>query len=178
LTVFAPTDAAFAALQPSVRDSLLAPANRGLLARVLAHHVAHRALSAADVARSSGVETLRGHHLPITTRAGDLYVAGARIVTADLPCANGVVHLIDRVMLRTQHASATSPTPPATAGGGLTDHWERPPHSALRVDAPTGLTLADAQAIQRVVNRLLALLRETPSVTQLSVLLALYIVLR
>lgn len=105
-TVFAPTDAAFAQLPQGTVASLLEPANRETLARILKHHVVAGRLGAADLVGRESVETLAGTTLSLETLRGRLLVGEAVVETADVSAANGVVHLIDRVLL--------PPPPPAS----------------------------------------------------------------
>ncbi|HET6952899.1 MAG TPA: fasciclin domain-containing protein [Acidimicrobiales bacterium] len=101
LTVFAPTDCAFAALEPATLDAALADPT-GLLTQVLGFHVvAGQKLSAADLASTTEVETFSGVTLPITAQGDTIMVGGgqATVVVPDIQTANATVHLIDNVML-------------------------------------------------------------------------------
>jgi transforming growth factor-beta-induced protein len=100
LTVFAPTDCAFAALDPATLDALAAPT--GLLTQVLGFHVvAGEQLSAADLASRTEVETFTGATLPIAAEGDMITVGGgqAQVVVPDIRTANATVHLIDHVMV-------------------------------------------------------------------------------
>ena len=98
-TVFAPTDAAFAQLPEGTIASLLEPKNRDTLVRILKHHVVPGRLAAADLVGRDSVETLAGTVLELDTLRGRLLVADAVVETADVRASNGVVHLIDRVLM-------------------------------------------------------------------------------
>jgi uncharacterized surface protein with fasciclin (FAS1) repeats len=101
LTVFAPTDCAFAALDPATLDAALADPT-GLLTQVLGFHVvAGEQLSAADLAARSEVETFTGATLPIAAEGDMITVGGgqAQVVVPDIRTANATVHLIDHVMV-------------------------------------------------------------------------------
>jgi uncharacterized surface protein with fasciclin (FAS1) repeats len=99
-TVFAPTDAAFAKLPAGTVEALLA--DKEALTRVLTYHVvAGRVMSDAVVGLSSA-ETVAGIDAPIEVRSGEVYIAGAKVVTADVMASNGVIHVIDTVMLPPQ----------------------------------------------------------------------------
>ncbi len=98
-TVFAPTDAAFAQLPEGTIASLLEPKNRDTLVRILKHHVVPGRLAAADLVGRDSVETLAGTALELDTLRGRLLVADAVVETADVRASNGVVHLIDRVLM-------------------------------------------------------------------------------
>jgi transforming growth factor-beta-induced protein len=101
LTVFAPTDCAFAALDPATLDAALADPT-GLLTQVLGFHVVvGQQLSADDLATMSSVETFTGATLPISADGETITVGGgqAEVVVPDIHTANATVHLIDSVML-------------------------------------------------------------------------------
>jgi uncharacterized surface protein with fasciclin (FAS1) repeats len=98
-TVFAPTDEAFAALPKGTLDSLLQPENKGKLTAILTYHVAPGKLGACDVKRSTGAVTANGQWLGFRTADGNVVVDEATVVKADIACKNGVIHVIDRVVL-------------------------------------------------------------------------------
>ena len=98
-TVFAPTDAAFAALPEGVLASLLEPENKAQLASILTYHVAPGALDAAAVVGRTRIATLNGQSASVRVDGGAPFIDGAGVVTADIRCSNGVVHLIDSVIL-------------------------------------------------------------------------------
>jgi uncharacterized surface protein with fasciclin (FAS1) repeats len=99
-TVFAPTDAAFAALPAGTLDSLLLPENRAQLTSILTYHVVSGRVMAADAAGLSEAPTVNGASAPIAPGAsGGLTIGGANIVTTDIECSNGVIHVIDAVIL-------------------------------------------------------------------------------
>jgi len=96
-TVFAPTDAAFAALPEGALDGLLAdiPA----LTDVLLYHVVSGKVMAADVVNLSSATTVQGSDLTITVEDGAVMINDALVVTADIETSNGVIHVIDAVLL-------------------------------------------------------------------------------
>lgn len=98
-TVFAPTDAAFAKLPAGTLDALLKdPAKLGA---ILKYHVLSGKVMAADVIKGNGAKpaTLNGAALDITVKGGKVYVNGAQVTMADVPASNGVIHVIDAVVL-------------------------------------------------------------------------------
>ena len=97
LTVFAPTDAAFAKL-PRARVAALEH-NRAKLRAVLLYHVAKGQLTAAKVVKRHSIRTLNGQRVRIRVRHGRVYVNRARVVTADVRASNGVIHVINRVLI-------------------------------------------------------------------------------
>jgi len=99
-TVFAPNDAAFAALPPEATSRLMDPANQAELAKVLSYHVAAGRLAAADVkGLNADVKSLTGQSLVVDGQAAAPTVNGANIVQPDIQADNGIVHVIDKVLL-------------------------------------------------------------------------------
>lgn len=98
-TVFAPTDDAFAKLPKGTLESLLKPENAGQLKAILLYHVVPGRYVARDVMRSSTAKTLNGQRLAFEVNAGSVKVDGAKVVAANVECANGVIHVIDTVVL-------------------------------------------------------------------------------
>ena len=96
-TVFAPTDAAFAALPEGVLDALLLPENKAVLAQILTYHVVSGMVMAADV-KDGDVATVEGQTIKLSTASG-VTVNGATVVVADVAASNGVIHAIDAVIL-------------------------------------------------------------------------------
>jgi uncharacterized surface protein with fasciclin (FAS1) repeats len=99
-TVFAPTDAAFEALPAGTVDNLLLPENRERLRAVLTYHVVSGRVLAADASGLTEAPTVNGAAAPIGPSAdGGLTIGGANIVTTDILASNGVIHVIDAVIL-------------------------------------------------------------------------------
>jgi len=98
-TVFAPTDAAFAKLPKETLASLLKPENKAKLASILTYHVLAGEVAAADVVRMSGATTLNGQRIDIAVNGGSVTVDGAVVSKTDIVCGNGVIHVIDSVIL-------------------------------------------------------------------------------
>ena len=96
-TVFAPTDEAFAALPDGLLEKLLLEENRELLVKILTYHVVPGAVLAADVT-DGDVATVEGQDVTLDTAAG-VTVNGATVVLADVLASNGVIHVIDAVIL-------------------------------------------------------------------------------
>jgi uncharacterized surface protein with fasciclin (FAS1) repeats len=97
-TVFAPTDAAFAAIQKDV-DSLLKPENKAKLANVLTYHVVSGSLMAANLKDGAELTTVQGGKLAVSVKDHKVMIGGAHVTTADVCASNGVIHLIDKVLL-------------------------------------------------------------------------------
>jgi transforming growth factor-beta-induced protein len=98
-TVFAPTDDAFAALPEGVLANLLKPENKDQLVGILKFHVVQGHVPAAKVIKLAGAKTLNGQRVDIKIADGKVTVDGARVEKADIRCSNGVIHVIDRVIL-------------------------------------------------------------------------------
>ena len=97
-TVFAPSDEAFAKLPAGTLDSLLKPENKQKLVDILTYHVVPGKVMAADV-KPMQAKTVNGKTLTIAVAAGGVTVNGAKVVTTDVAAANGVIHVIDTVVL-------------------------------------------------------------------------------
>jgi uncharacterized surface protein with fasciclin (FAS1) repeats len=96
-TVFAPTDAAFAKVPTDTLNALLA--DKAALANVLTYHVVAGKVMAADVVKLTSAETVQGQAVSIEVKDGKVYVDGAQVVTTDIKASNGVIHVIDTVIL-------------------------------------------------------------------------------
>ncbi|MCY7420150.1 MAG: fasciclin domain-containing protein [Chitinophagaceae bacterium] len=97
-TVFAPTDAAFAAIQSEV-DKLLKPENKEKLSKILTYHVVSGATMAADLEDGQELTTVEGSKLKVMVKDGKVMVGNAEVTTADIEASNGVIHVIDKVLL-------------------------------------------------------------------------------
>jgi uncharacterized surface protein with fasciclin (FAS1) repeats len=98
-TVFAPTDEAFAKLPPGTLETLLKPENKPKLQRILKAHVVAGKVMAADVVKTSAAKAVSGDSLAIASRAGAVTVDGAKVVKTDIAATNGVIHVIDSVIV-------------------------------------------------------------------------------
>jgi transforming growth factor-beta-induced protein len=97
-TIFAPTDAAFAKLPPGTVEDLLKPQNKAKLAGILTYHVVPGKVMAADVTTMKAT-TVNGQQLSIAVADGKVRVDDALVVKTDIPARNGVIHVIDSVIL-------------------------------------------------------------------------------
>ncbi len=98
-TVFAPTDAAFAKLPTGVLDDLLKPENKKKLADILTYHVVSGKVMAADVVKLTKAKTVEGTDVSIKVAGGKVTVNDAKVVKTDIACSNGVIHVLDTVLL-------------------------------------------------------------------------------
>lgn len=98
-TVFAPTDAAFAKLPEGTVASLLKPENKDKLVAVLTYHVVPGKVTAADVVKLDTAATVNGKAADITVTAGSVKIDGANVTATDIKASNGVIHVIDSVIL-------------------------------------------------------------------------------
>ena len=96
-TVFAPTNEAFAALPAGVLDALLLPENKDALTKILTYHVVSGQVMAADIT-DGDVATVEGQNVTLSTADG-VTVNGAAVVTADIVTDNGVIHVVDAVLV-------------------------------------------------------------------------------
>ena len=96
-TVFAPTDEAFARIPEADLEALLA--DKEALTAVLTYHVVPGEVYASDVMELSSAQTVNGQSVQIRTMDGKVMVDGATVVSADIEASNGVIHVIDRVIL-------------------------------------------------------------------------------
>lgn len=97
-TVFAPTDAAFAAVPKAKLDDLLKPANKAKLVKVLTYHVVPGAVLSTSL-KSGDVKSVEGSSLKVVVAAGKVTVGGANVVKPDIKASNGVIHVIDKVLM-------------------------------------------------------------------------------
>lgn len=98
-TVFAPTDEAFAKLPAGTLESLLKPENKAKLQRILTYHVVPGKVMAADVVKLKSAKAVSGDTIGIATRNGGVTVDNARVVKTDIIASNGIIHVIDSVIL-------------------------------------------------------------------------------
>ena len=98
-TVFAPTDEAFAKLPAGTLAALLKPENKPKLQRILTAHVVAGKMTAADVVKAKSAKAVGGGTLTIDSRNGGVTVDGAKVVKTDIAATNGVIHVIDSVIL-------------------------------------------------------------------------------
>ena len=98
-TVFAPTDEAFAKLPAGTVEDLLKPENKAKLQRILKYHVVAGKVPAAAVTKMKSAKAVSGDTLAIAAKNGTVMVDNARVVKADIPASNGVIHVIDTVIL-------------------------------------------------------------------------------
>lgn len=98
-TVFAPVNSAFSALPADVVTRLLETGNRAILTKLLTFHVVPGRITASQLTNGQTLTTVEGTALPVTIVSGVVRVGGARVTTTDIAASNGVVHLLDGVML-------------------------------------------------------------------------------
>jgi uncharacterized surface protein with fasciclin (FAS1) repeats len=98
-TVFAPTNAAFAALPAGTVDNLLKPENKDQLVALLTYHVVQGRVPAARVATMDSATTVNGASVGIRAKGGKVMVDKANVVTADVMASNGVIHVVDQVLM-------------------------------------------------------------------------------
>lgn len=98
-TVFAPTDDAFAKLPAGTVENLLKPENKEQLVAILTYHVVPGKVMAADVVKLKEAKTVNGKMLKVTAKEGAVMINDAKVTTTDIVASNGVIHVIDTVVL-------------------------------------------------------------------------------
>ena len=98
-TVFAPTDEAFAKLPKGTIEELLKPENKKKLVGILTYHVVPGEVLAADVVKLKDAKTVQGQKVKIKVKDGKVSIDNATVVKTDIACKNGVIHVIDAVIL-------------------------------------------------------------------------------
>jgi uncharacterized surface protein with fasciclin (FAS1) repeats len=98
-TVFAPTDAAFAKLPAGTVENLLKPENKDKLTAILTYHVVPGRVMAADVGKVQEAKTVNGKMLTVSAKGGTVMINDAKVTSTDITASNGVIHVIDSVIL-------------------------------------------------------------------------------
>jgi uncharacterized surface protein with fasciclin (FAS1) repeats len=98
-TVFAPSDAAFGKVSKDKLDSWMKPGNKDKLAEVLKYHVCSGRMRSSQIDDDSQTDTLSGQQAKFEREGNTIRYAGAKIVNPDIECSNGVIHVIDRVVM-------------------------------------------------------------------------------
>jgi len=98
-TVFAPTDEAFAKLPDGTVEMLLLPENKDQLVAILTYHVVPGKVNAAEVVNLDSAATANGSNVAISVREEAVYINDSRVVMADIEASNGVIHVVDTVIL-------------------------------------------------------------------------------
>lgn len=98
-TVFAPTDEAFAKLPAGTVEGLLKPENKAKLQAILTYHVVSGKVLAADAMKLTTAKTVNGKDLKVAASGGGVKINGANVVKTDIMASNGVIHVIDAVVL-------------------------------------------------------------------------------
>lgn len=98
-TVFAPTDEAFAALPEGTLEMLLKPENKDKLISILTYHVVPGKVMSTDLSNGQKAKTVQGESVKVAIGGNGVKISGAKVVAADVKAKNGVVHVIDKVIL-------------------------------------------------------------------------------
>jgi uncharacterized surface protein with fasciclin (FAS1) repeats len=98
-TVFAPTDEAFAKLPPGTVEDLLKPENKQKLISILTYHVVAGRVMAKEVVKLHEDKTVNGQDLKVKVEGGNVMVDDANVIKTDIQCTNGIIHVIDTVLL-------------------------------------------------------------------------------
>jgi uncharacterized surface protein with fasciclin (FAS1) repeats len=98
-TVFAPTDEAFSKLPPGTVENLLKPENIAQLQAILTYHVVPGKVKAKDAVNLTSAKTVNGQEFKVSKSGNDLMVDDAKVIKTDIMASNGVIHVIDRVIM-------------------------------------------------------------------------------
>jgi uncharacterized surface protein with fasciclin (FAS1) repeats len=98
-TVFAPTDAAFAKIPAGTVELLLKPENKAMLTNILINHVVPGKVMATDVVKMNDIKTIKGDSLKVSTMGNKVKINDANVLTTDIVASNGVIHVIDTVLM-------------------------------------------------------------------------------
>lgn len=98
-TVFAPTNEAFAALPDGTLEMLLKPENKDKLVAILTYHVVPAKVMSSDLSNGQKAKTVQGEEVNVSIAYGNVKISGAKVIAADVKASNGVVHVIDKVIL-------------------------------------------------------------------------------
>jgi len=148
LTIFAPTDAAFAALPAGQLDRLMAEENRAELQKLLTYHVVNARLDGAKIDNSRGpVPTVAGETVQVDGVDDTWMIGQARITQADINADNGIIHVVDKVLMTSDMPAAAAAPPSAAAGSDAAAQVE-PPRAAGSMKTPdvTGQEIAPTGA--------------------------------
>lgn len=175
-TVFAPTDAAFAKLPKGTVETLLEPENRAALKAILLHHVVSGRVMADQAAKRDHAPTLNGQRAKLQVTEAEITIGGAKIVKADIDCSNGVIHVIDRVilpnlddLLTTAHKAGGFKTlATAIRASGLL--------KALQGDGPFTVFAPTDEAFAKLPKQVLESLLEPENKSKLAEILSLHVV--
>jgi uncharacterized surface protein with fasciclin (FAS1) repeats len=98
-TVFAPTNAAFAALPAGTLEDLLKPENKAKLVKILTYHVVSGTVMSGDLSNGQKAATVQGEEVTVKIDGKNVMIDGAKVVSADIKASNGVVHVIDKIIM-------------------------------------------------------------------------------
>ncbi|MGF1573382.1 MAG: fasciclin domain-containing protein [Sumerlaeia bacterium] len=151
-TVFAPTDEAFAKLPAGTVESLLLPENKDTLISILTYHVVPGKVKSTQVVNLSNATTVQGQRVDVSTKDGSVFIDKAKVVTADVYASNGVIHVIDSVILPetknvvevAQGAGSFNTLIAAATAAGLADYLST--EDGITVFAPTDAAFAKLPA--------------------------------
>lgn len=160
-TLLAPTDEAFAKLPAGTVEELVKPANRELLLTILKHHVIAGKLSLATILEARQAATLQGSKIPAEFADGRVRIGTATLIKADIQASNGIIHVIDQVLIP---AAPTAPAAPAAAAASPLS-----PAALIELTIDRGVTLfnqGDAAACVAVYEVTCEALRSIESVPE------------
>lgn len=176
LTVFAPTDRAFSALESGLVESLLEKRNLATLQEVLGYHVVAGRMTAADIIRETELRTLSGQRVTVDVRADGVFIGGAKVVTADVAADNGIVHVLGGVMLPATDDVVTVASNAGAFGTLLTAVRAAGLVEAINGDTPLTILAPTDSAFAALDQKLLGSLLEPDNKTRLQDVLKLHVI--
>ncbi len=175
-TVFAPNNDAFAKLPKGTVEELLKPENKAKLTRILTYHVVPAKVLAAEALKLTSAPTLSGQRLDLLVKNSQLTIDGAKVIKTDIPASNGVIHVIDQVVMPSEDDLATTASKAgsfktllaAAKAAGLVD--------ALKGDAPLTILAPTDEAFAKLPAATLASLLKPENKDALAGILKLHII--
>ncbi|MEM7243729.1 MAG: fasciclin domain-containing protein [Acidobacteriota bacterium] len=176
ITVFAPTDDAFAKLPVGTVESLLRPENRERLTAILTYHVVPGRVPASEVVEAERVATLNGQRPAVTVARGDVRIGQAKVVSTDIAASNGIIHVIDSVLLPSENDVVTTAVEAGSFGTLAAALQAADLVGALRGDGPFTVFAPTDAAFADLPEGALAELLETKNVEKLREILTFHVV--
>ncbi|MHC5001937.1 MAG: fasciclin domain-containing protein [Planctomycetota bacterium] len=175
-TVFAPTDEAFAKLPKGTIDTLLRPENKDMLVSILTYHVAPGQLLAEDVVSAGGSKTLNGQWIGFETKNGKVMVDNASVAKTDIMCSNGVIHVIDTVIMPSSDDIVTTASSAGKFGTLLAAATKAGLAGVLQNDGPFTVLAPTDEAFAKLPADTLEMLLRPENKDQLAAILKYHVI--
>ena len=151
-TVFAPTDEAFSKVPKAVLDALMA--NKTLLTEVLTYHVVPGKVMSSDLTNGMSVKTVEGSDVKITIDSAGVMVNNAKVITPDIGASNGVIHVIDAVILPPVAAKAAEAVAASATAGKAEETAKKAEETAKQAEAAAQKSMPGFESIFAIVGLL------------------------